>query len=146
MRFRHAFHVDAPVEAVRQLYSGPAGLRAITPPIVPMTRVRSPEVLGEGSRMSFTLWLGPVPVRWVARIRDVDALGFTDVQESGPFAHWHHRHEFLAQADGSTLVTDRVTARLARDPLQALVGWKMFVGLPLLFAYRTWATRRRLEP
>lgn len=146
MKFRHAFHVDAPVAAVRRLYSGFEGLRALTPPFVPMTSVEAPDVLEEGASMSFTLWLGPVPVRWVARILEVDEVGFTDVQDSGPFAHWHHRHEFLAQADGTTLVTDRVTARLSKNPLQALIGWKMFVGLPLLFAYRTWATRRRLAP
>jgi ligand-binding SRPBCC domain-containing protein len=95
--------------------------------------------------MEFTMWMGPLPVRWFARVEDVSANGFLDRQVRGPFGQWAHRHTFLEGQKGATEVVDQVQARLRRHLLWGPVGFGMWVGLPLLFAYRGWKTRRLME-
>ena len=64
------------------------------PPIVVKVQ-HAPAVLADGDEMDFTMWLGPLPVRWTAEHTRVDALyGFTDTQIHGPFKAWVHRHSF----------------------------------------------------
>lgn len=106
---------------------------------------RAPERLASGDEMHFTLWAGPVPLRWVAAIEDASPVGFTDRQLSGPFAAWQHRHSFLRISDSETDVVDEVEAELSRHLFWRLAGALMWAGMPVLFAYRGWRTRRLLE-
>lgn len=145
MVYRRAFRVRAPIERVRAFHADAAGLAAITPPPVRVTDVQAPSRLGEGDEMAFTLRVGPVPIRWRARIQDVSPSGFTDVQTAGPFRTWEHRHAFLAEGDDATEVRDTVTWRLHPRPDRLLVGLAMGATLPFLFRYREWRTRRLLE-
>ena len=52
----------------------------------------------------------PVRARWIARIIEFEwNRYFADVQATGPFKSWHHRHEFEAaiqQGTGGTLIRD----------------------------------------
>jgi len=145
MKFRRTFRVRAPRDTVADFYSRATSLSAITPPLIPMRLHRAPERMAEGDEMDFTMWLGPIPVRWVARVGDVSAGGFVDCQVRGPFASWSHHHRFVVLDESTTRVVDEIEARLRRHPLWALVGLGMWLGLPLLFAYRGWKTRRLLE-
>ncbi|MCU0487122.1 MAG: hypothetical protein MUC85_13540, partial [Anaerolineales bacterium] len=63
----------------------------------------------------------------------------------GPFAAWSHRHEFVAVDEHTTEVVDSIALNLRRHPIWWLVGASMRLGLPVLFAYRAWKTRRYLE-
>jgi len=145
MRFRRAFEVRAPLSAVSDFHSRSEALVALTPPLMPMRIESSPAVLRSGDRMSFRIWLGPLPVRWTARIEDAGPEGFTDRLLSGPFAKWVHRHTFDPTGPGSTRVTDSIHARLRPHLLWGPVGLAMWLGLPLLFSFRAWKTRRLLE-
>lgn len=118
---------------------------AITPPPI-IVRVRTaPEKLASGDRMDFTLWAGPVPIRWVAAIEDVSPTGFTDRQLSGPFGSWTHRHGFERVDDAATDVVDRIEATYKKHPFWGLVGRLMWAGMPFLFGYRANKTRKLLE-
>jgi ligand-binding SRPBCC domain-containing protein len=145
MKYRHTFHVGTPLPDVIDFHAQASSLKAITPPLIPMHLHYAPERLGDGDEMAFTMWLGPLPVRWVARVEDVSSNGFLDRQLSGPFASWAHRHTFVAAGEGTTEVVDEVRAQLKRHLLWGLVGLGMWLGLPLLFAFRGWKTRRMLE-
>lgn len=145
MRYEHRFRVGAPVAAVAEFHSRAASMAAITPPPLIVRVQRAPARLGEGDEMAFTMWAGPLPLRWVARIEDVSPEGFTDRQVRGPFREWQHRHAFVRVADDVTEVVDRVDASLKRHVLWGPVGLAMWIGLPVLFAYRGWKTRRLLE-
>lgn len=145
MKYRHAFRVDAAPDEVAAFHVQALSLQAITPPLMPMRLHRAPDQMVDGAEMEFTLWLGPIPVRWHARVEDVSPAGFVDRQVSGPFAQWVHRHTFLAMDGGATQVVDQVEARVRRHLLWGPVGLAMWLGLPLLFAYRGWRTRRLLE-
>lgn len=145
MQFNHRFRVRAAQADVAAFHSSSRSMGAITPPPVIVQVHSAPAQLEDGDVMDFTLWLGPVPIHWVARIEETTPVSFVDRQVRGPFAAWEHLHTYVAEPDGSTVVADRVTAQLSRHPYWFFVGLGMWVTLPLLFAYRGWKTRRILE-
>ncbi len=145
MRYEHAFRVEAPLTSVVRFHAQATSLKAVTPALIPMHLHDAAEQLDEGDEMDFTMWIGPLPVRWVARVSDVSASGFSDHQVHGPFESWTHRHNFIKVRSGTTEVLDQVEARLKRHLLWGPVGLAMWLGLPLLFAFRGSKTRRLLE-
>lgn len=144
MKYSHRFRVDAAPQVVAEFHSRSSSMAAITPPPVAAIIHQAPDVLAEGDDMHFTLWLGPVPVRWHARIENVTPLGFQDRQISGPFAKWIHRHTFVPLRDGTTEVLDEIEAELGHSWWQRLLGLGMWLNLPILFTYRAWKTQRLL--
>ena len=145
MNYRHRFEVKAPLAAVAEFHRSSASMGAITPPPVIVRVHRAPERLAEGDEMDFTLWLGPLPLRWVARIEEVSETGFSDRQLRGPFARWVHRHTFVALDESATAVLDHVEVETSNHWLWRLVGSLMWLNMPVLFAFRTWKTKRALE-
>lgn len=145
LTFHHHFRVRAPLASVTAFHRQSASMAAITPPPV-LVRIQSaPAELGEGDDMAFTLWLGPLPIRWRARIENVTPSGFLDRQLSGPFHHWLHRHTFVALNSSTTEVYDTISAELRDEPHWRLLGQLMWLNLPILFALRARKTRRLLE-
>ena len=111
MIFMHRFRVKAAVEDVAEFHRGSASMAAITPPPI-IVRVHSaPDKLKSGDRMDFTLWAGPIPVRWTACIEDASEEGFTDRQLSGPSGSWVHRHGVRGIGDDLWLVGDSIFPR-----------------------------------
>lgn len=145
MKYQHTFRVRAPLADVARFHASAAGLKAITPPLIPMQLHQAPQRIGDGDEMDFTMWMGPLPVRWVARVEDVSPTGFLDRQVRGPFESWAHRHSFVAVRESTTEVVDEVEARLKPHILWGAVGLAMWIGLPLLFGFRAWKTRRLVE-
>ena len=145
MIYRHRFQVNSPVERVAGFHSRSASMAAITPPPIIIRVQQAPPVLRDGDEMDFTMWLGLFPIHWLARIEAVSLNGFTDRQVSGPFAEWVHRHTFVEVNEQTTEVVDEITLQLRSHPLWWLVGVGMQIGLPALFAYRAWKTRRIMQ-
>ena len=145
MTYSHSFLVQATQAGVARFHTEASSLGAITPPLMPMRLHYAPERMADGGEMAFTMWLGPIPVRWVASVQDVSGSGFVDRQKAGPFDAWAHRHTFSLVDHGTTKVVDEVEAELKRHPVWGPVGLAMWLGLPLLFAYRGWRTRRLLK-
>jgi len=145
VRYHHRFTVKAPLAEVATFHSRSASMGAITPPPILVRIHAAPETLQEGDRMDFTMWLGPLPVRWLAQIEQTTPTSFVDRQLSGPFDSWVHLHTFAPIDATTTAVIDEVTATLHRSNwFWKLVGAGMWLGLPILFAYRGWKTRRML--
>lgn len=145
MRYQRTFRVRAPLADVADFHIAASSLKAITPPLIPMQLHHAPERMGDGDEMDFTMWLGPLPVRWTARVEDVSPTSFLDRQMRGPFASWTHRHSFRAVDEEKTEVVDEVEAQLKPHVLWGAIGLTMWLGLPLLFGFRAWKTRRLLE-
>lgn len=145
MIYRHSFRLAAPLERVRDFHAQPQSMSRITPPPIIARIHQAPAPLVEGSQMDFTLWMGPLPLRWQARIENVTPSGFDDRQLSGPFSSWVHRHRFEAVDANTTIVNDEIQAELAPGWFWRAVGALMWLNLPVLFAYRGWRTRRYLE-
>lgn len=145
MKYRHSFVVNAPVEKVLAFYLDPRVLASLTPLPAVMRIGEAPARLQPGERFAFTLWMGPIPVRWESVFPEVTANGFVDIQGRGPFQSWEHRHQFIQLDAARTEVIDEIEARLRWHPWHALTALMMWLPLPLLFAYRERQTRRRLE-
>lgn len=144
MAFTREFTVAATREKVAQFHRSRQSLVDITPPPIIVRIQSAPEVLSSGDEMRFTLWLGPFPIRWHAAIEAVSEAGFADRQLQGPFAHWVHRHTFSESEDGLTTVRDEIEYAFKRHLVWSAVGRLFVFGLPVLFAYRAWKTRRLL--
>ena len=99
-------------------YADPRNLAVITPPWLGF-RIASdgPLVMREGLRIDYRIRPLGVPQRWTSEItRYEPPHRFVDEQRRGPYAGWHHLHEFRA-VPGGTEIRDVVTYSL---PLGAL--------------------------
>jgi ligand-binding SRPBCC domain-containing protein len=84
---------------------------------------------------------------WVAVHTEYDPPRlFVDLQESGPFASWRHRHQFLPDGQGGTILRDEVEYELPAGWLgRWLAGASIAHRLERTFAYRHEQTRRLVE-
>jgi ligand-binding SRPBCC domain-containing protein len=101
--------------------------------------------LTEGE-LDFTLWFGPIPIRWLARHQPGPTeYAFTDLMVKGPMAYWRHDHIFEEVPDGVVLI-DRVHYA-HKFGITGMFTHLMFDGLPLraLFFYRHLRTRMALN-
>jgi len=144
--FRDRFRVKAPLEAVAAFHASTAALRKLSPPPI-FVQLHHIEPLAEGSISEFTLWFGPLPLRWRAVHSQVNpASGFCDTQLSGPMAAWRHTHSWEALPGG--LVELREQVEYTHHP-----GWRGLMTrilfapplLAILFAYRRLIIRRSCE-
>ncbi len=139
MKVQHRFTVNAPRTAVSAFHQDSRALRLLTPPPI-WVQFHQVEPLAEGSVADFTMWLGPLPVRWTAVHTQVSPHGFTDTQQRGPFQFWRHQHTFQELNAWSTGVIDEIEAEPGN-----LISRFMWLTLPMLFAYRAWRTKRALQ-
>jgi ligand-binding SRPBCC domain-containing protein len=145
MRYKSSFSVAAPVQVVLAFHQQSVSMAKITPPPIRVQVHRAPQTLQEGDEMEFTLWIGFLRIRWLARIEDTSPAGFTDREISGPFESWIHTHSFHPTDSETTLIQDEIQFKLRKHPLWGLVGLGMGLSLPLLFIYRAWRTRSILS-
>ena len=139
--FDYRFTVAAPLEEVRDFHRDTRALKRLTPPPV-FVRLHRVEPLAEGSVSEFTLWVGPLPLRWTAVHRDVSDRGFTDVQVAGPAARWEHTHSFVPVDDRRTEIREHIEFEHRRGPI-GLVTRILFAkpNLLAMFFYRSLVTR-----
>ena len=143
--YQHHFHLRASIERVAAYHQDTRTLKQLSPPPI-FVSLNHVEPIAEGSISDFTMWLGPLPVRWVAVHSQVDPIkGFTDTQRHGPFEHWEHRHIFRSVDADHTEVIDEIRVIPGKGIYRWLISHFMWLGLPVLFAYREWRTRRAVE-
>jgi ligand-binding SRPBCC domain-containing protein len=147
MHYVKVSRLAAPPEEVFRFHESPGALEHLVPPWETMRVVESSGSLSVGSRVVLAGRVGPLPVRWVAVHTEYDPPHlFADRQESGPFAYWYHRHRFLDDGHGGTILRDEVDCR---PPLgmfgEWLSGWFIRRQLERMFAYRHETTRRLVE-
>ena len=140
--FNYRFTVDAPVEAVAAFHFQPGAFKRLSFPLTP-AQLHYEEPLADGSEMRFTLWFGPLPVRWRAVHSNVGPHGFTDTQVDGLMRTWVHTHRFIPLADGRSAVEEEITMA-HHGGWRGLLTRLLFAppALKMLFSYRRWVTRR----
>lgn len=139
--------IHASPEIVFRFHESPAALRRLIPPWENMEVAEADGSLLPGSRVVLRGRLGLLPFRWVAVHTEYDPPHlFADRQESGPFAWWYHRHRFLPDGEGGTILRDEVEYQ---GPLgrigRWLGGWLILRKLERMFAYRHETTRQLIE-
>ncbi len=127
--------VPFPIARVFAFFSNPENLLRIMPASsstklivlnrmptpLPLPGLTSDKAAGVGSTIvtSFRVFpFLPVRAKWIARITEFEWNDyFADVQDTGPFKSWHHRHEFRAET------RDGVAGTLIRDLIEYEVGF-----------------------
>ena len=139
------FMVKAPYEAVAFFHHNTNALRRLTPPPV-FVQLHRVEPLAENSRSEFTLWFGPLPVRWQAVHSQVGPHGFTDRQARGPMKFWEHRHQWQAVDERTTMMDEQIQYE-HHSGLRGLFSRLLFAPplLRLMLTYRKWVIRRAVE-
>jgi len=143
--FNHRFVVDASLEAVRTFHRDTSILKKLTPPPT-FVNVHEFEPLEEGSIARFTLWAGPIPLKWKAIHKNVTNESFTDVQVEGPAKSWAHTHTFERISNEQTAVIDHI--EFEHHPgFNGLMTRFLFanMNLKIMFRYRQWVTQRELK-
>jgi len=169
-RFEARCETPVSREKLFAYHDSPGALRRLIPPWESVTLESSDHSLAPGSTVVLKMKVGPISLRWVAVHGDYDPPNrFEDVQKSGPFAHWHHRHLFFeghdsegdasgdvaggaasgqfsdsgdkASGDSSTLV-DRVDYRVPLGGIGKIFAGRMIRRqLSTMFRYRHSVTR-----
>ena len=105
----NAVRITVEAEEVFDFFSRAENLGRITPPWMHFQiQTPTPIDMRAGARIDYRIRLAGVPLAWRTRIEEwTPGAGFVDVQESGPYRHWEHWHEFRRVGDG-VLMTDRV--------------------------------------
>jgi ligand-binding SRPBCC domain-containing protein len=143
--FDFRFTVPASLEAVRDFHRDTSALKRLTPPPT-IVRLHEIEPLAEGSVSRFTLWVGPMPLRWTAVHKNVSEHGFTDIQAEGPARKWEHTHTFNPVSEEVTEIHEHIEYEHKRG-FWGLVTRVLFArpNLYFMFTYRKWVTRRHLR-
>jgi ligand-binding SRPBCC domain-containing protein len=130
--------VPVSLQEAFEFFEDPHNLARITPPwlnfrITTPGRIR----MRKGTEIEYQIrWLG-MPLNWKTVITEYEPpFFFVDVQAAGPYAHWHHRHDFKPSEYGA-LVFDRVDYALPLGPIGRLAH-RLVVERQLqgIFAYR----------
>jgi ligand-binding SRPBCC domain-containing protein len=110
-------------EVLFDFFSVPENLSKITPKETAFQVVAcSKPKIEQGVVLKYKLYQLGIPVFWVAKIEEwVPNHYFVDVQISGPFAEYRHKH-ILKQAEGGTLILDELEYRLPLGAFGAFFG------------------------
>jgi ligand-binding SRPBCC domain-containing protein len=132
-----------PIEEVFPFFADAYNLEHITPPFLRF-RVTgtSDRNVRKGTLIDYRLRLHGIPFGWQTIIDEWEpGVRFVDRQIRGPFALWHHTHEFETR-DRGTIIRDRVRYDLPLGALGRLAaGWLVRRDVEEIFRYRREKTR-----
>ncbi len=141
-RLHERLHLPHSRGDVFPFFASAENLDTLTPPWLHFSIITPlPIEMVAGARIGYRIRLHGIPIRWESEITEWrPPYGFTDMQRSGPYRSWVHRHTFEETPHG-TLVTDEVSYRVLGG---SLVN-RLFVAgqLRKIFDYRKAKLRER---
>lgn len=139
--------IHAPPAVVFRFHESPDALSCLIPPWENMKPVESAGSLQPGSRVVLRGKVGLIPIQWIAiHTEYAPPHLFADRQESGPFTYWYHRHRFLDDGQGGTLLRDEVEYVVPLGIIgRWLGGWLVRRKLEVMFSFRHEKTRSLVE-
>ncbi|PSF39340.1 cyclase [Aphanothece hegewaldii CCALA 016] len=146
LRFEFSSLINAPVEVVWNFHERSDILQKLTPPWQPVEIIRREGGLGVGAISEFRLWIGFIPVRWIARHTEcIPYQLFIDQQIEGPMQSWVHRHQFQTE-NGQTRLTDIIEYELIGSEItESLLHRWVNARLEDMFRYRHRVTQQECE-
>lgn len=139
-RYVRSSPLPVPVDEAFGWHERPGAFQRLTPPFMPSYVERGAPSLEVGAEASIRMlpWAGRLSPRWRARhVAYEPPHEFRDVQISGPFAAWDHRHRFAEDGASASVLTDEITYELPFGRLGDAVGGRIVAGmLDRMFAYR----------
>jgi ligand-binding SRPBCC domain-containing protein len=130
--------LEQPLPRVFEFFSAARNLERLTPPWMSF-KVITPEPIeiAEGTVIDYRLRVHGVPLRWTSRIESWEPnVRFVDRQIKGPYALWHHTHDFEELGSG-TLIRDTVRYSIGFGPIGEIVhALEVQRDLDNIFAFR----------
>jgi ligand-binding SRPBCC domain-containing protein len=147
MQFLKESRINATPSRVFAFHESPGALQRLTPPWEKVQVESGGTSIKTGTRVVLVTKLGPIPLRWVAEHTEYSPPHlFADRQVSGPFARWNHRHEFLDDGQGGTILRDVVDFEPPFGGLGRILGGGFLNSrLRRMFDYRHEMTRKIVE-
>lgn len=147
-RFIKETRIPASPEAVFRFHENPDALARLTPPSEPLQVVKAPTSLKPGTTVILRGRLLGFPLKWVAVHTEYDPPRmFADMQQSGPFEYWLHRHHILDDGAGGSILRDEIHYALPLGWLgRCLAGRMVRNKLAAMFEYRHATTLRQFDP
>jgi uncharacterized protein len=145
--FIHRSRIEAPAADAYAWHALPDALERLTPPGKHIEMIERTGGIERGAKVVMRFGRWPFRIRWVAVHEDYE-IGryFSDLQVSGPFAHWKHTHTFEPDDPAACILEDRVEYAL---PFGFLGRWiaGSFVRRKLeeMFKHRHAVTARLIE-
>jgi ligand-binding SRPBCC domain-containing protein len=141
--FQYSSLIDAPVKIVWEFHERKDILQLLTPPWQPVKVIKREGRLEVGAVSEFRLFIGMIPVRWVARHIEYEKYRiFIDQQVIGPMKYWLHRHQFVEEK-GKTRLTDSIDYEIPGGwIIEFLLGWWVDSRLKDMFRYRHEVTQK----
>ena len=143
---RREQHLPGTPETVFPFFADAGNLEAITPPFLGFEIVTPrPIEMGVGTLIEYRLKLHGLPISWLTRIEVWEpGVRFVDQQLRGPYALWHHTHEFTAEGENTKMV-DTVRYAIPFGPFGELAH-RLFIrrDLDRIFDFRTQEVGRRM--
>ena len=138
MKFVKESLVPASPTEVFAFHEQPGALARLTPPWERFQILEGGKSIQVGQRVKIQMFMGPLPVVWVAEHTEYDPPRlFADRQVKGPFKTWYHRHWFLEDKSGGTLMRDEIDFQPPLGRLGETLGASfLFAKLKKTFDYR----------
>ena len=140
-----SMHIPMKIEDVFSFFCAAVNLQRITPPELDFCILTPlPIDIGLGTTVDYRLRLFRIPFKWRSEITVWNPpYEFVDVQVSGPYKLWEHRHRFFEDSDG-TVIEDRVNYRLPFWPFGEIAYPLVHTQLKRIFRYRQETIRQLL--
>jgi ligand-binding SRPBCC domain-containing protein len=141
--FEHRSTMPTTLEQMWAFHDAPNAFTTLTPPPIFVQMHRNERTSLTSGEVEFTLWFGPLPVRWTARHEPGPTpTSFIDRQVKGPMDYWEHQH-IMQEVPGGVELIDRITLGYPKAFPRSLFTHLLFGALPLriLFVYRHLRTR-----
>ncbi|TWT34201.1 TIGR01777 family oxidoreductase [Blastopirellula retiformator] len=136
--FQERSEIPTPVEVAFAWHCREGALTRLTPPWEAVTVEKYESGLAPGSQAVLKTKLGPIPLTWLAEHREfVENELFSDVQLSGPFAHWEHEHRFGQIDADHCYLEDHVEYSVPGGAIGKMLGGSFVAEkLERMFRYR----------
>jgi ligand-binding SRPBCC domain-containing protein len=131
-------YLERPLGEVFEFFSAAQNLERLTPSWLSFELVSpAPVEMGDGTVIDYRLRVHGIPLSWTSRIESWEpGTRFVDRQIRGPYALWHHTHDFEPIGSG-TLIRDTVRYSIGFGPIGEIVrALQVQRDLDNIFDYR----------
>ncbi|HIN79977.1 MAG TPA: TIGR01777 family protein [Planctomycetes bacterium] len=136
--FNKQSQIAASSSVVFDWHGMPGVLERLSPPWQSLEVIDRGEGVKEGSRVQLCARNGVFSFRWESLYRNVrPGEGFEEIQVSGPFRRWEHRHRFIGTEAGTSTLRDEIDYEFPANPFsESLLALPVGRKLDALFDHR----------
>ncbi len=116
--------INQPISIVFSFFSKPENLERITPEYLKFKILDiSPIFMKKGQIINYKMKVRGIPIKWSSLIKSYcPPYNFIDEQIKGPYAFWHHTHEFIEEEKGTRII-DHVKYRIPLGYLGKMINY-----------------------